>query len=84
MIPAHPDKDIQAALRHAVAWGWRIQTSRGHAWGRLYCPYEDPRCREGDFCIVSIWSTPRSPFNHARALRRVVDQCRGCRGTVAH
>ena len=24
------------------------------------------------FCITSVWSTPRNPGNHARALRRVV------------
>jgi hypothetical protein len=34
-------------------------------------------CRCGEFCITSIWSTPKSPFNHARSLRRVVDKCTG-------
>ncbi len=45
----------------------------GHAWGRMYCPYNDTDCRCGEFCIVSIWSTPRSGSHHARALRRVVE-----------
>lgn len=25
--------------------------------------------------MASIWSTPRNPGNHARRLRRVVDNC---------
>jgi hypothetical protein len=41
----------------------------------MYCPYDDPECRGGEFCIASIWSTPRNPGNHARQLRRVVDNC---------
>ena len=41
----------------------------------IYCPYNDEECRCGEFCITSIWSTPKIPGNHARALRRVVDNC---------
>lgn len=26
-------------------------------------------------CQTSIWSTPRSTGNHARAIRRIVDKC---------
>lgn len=43
--------------------------------GRIYCPYNDEECRCGEFCITSVWSTPKNPGNHARALRRVVDNC---------
>jgi hypothetical protein len=50
----------------------------------MYCPYNDEECRCGEFCVVSIWSTPRNAGNHARALKRVVDNCarnfRGSRG----
>jgi len=46
-----------------------------HAWGKMYCPYNDVECRCGEFCITSIWSTPKNPGNHARQLRRVVDNC---------
>ena len=42
---------------------------------RSYCPYNDAECRCGEFCITSVWSTPKNPGNHARALRRVVDNC---------
>lgn len=72
---AHPSKEIEAALRHAESEGWLVEPGGGHAWGRLYCPYNSAECRCGDFCITSIWSTPRSEGNHARALRRVVDHC---------
>lgn len=73
----HPNKDIEKALRHAEAQGWRIKesTGRGHAWGSLYCPYNDTECRCGEFCITSVWSTPKSPDTHARQLRRVIDNC---------
>jgi hypothetical protein len=74
---AHPNKDIEKAIRHAEDNGWRVKesTGRGHAWGSLYCPYNDAECRCGEFCITSIWSTPKSPDNHSRQLRRVVDNC---------
>ncbi|WP_280551654.1 hypothetical protein [Halomonas sp. 25-S5] len=66
--PRHSKKDIEAALVHAEAQGWRIEPASGHAWGRLYCPHNDSECRCGEFCIVSVWS---------RQLRRVVDNCTG-------
>ncbi|HMC88423.1 MAG TPA: hypothetical protein VKI17_02700, partial [Gemmataceae bacterium] len=39
-------------------------------WGRLYCPAQT---RGG--CIVTVYSTPRVPENHARYIRRRVDAC---------
>lgn len=72
---SHPSKEIEHALRYAEAHGWRIEVDGSHAWGRIYCPYNDEECRCGEFCITSVWSTPRSPENHARALKRVVDHC---------
>ncbi|USX29486.1 hypothetical protein NHH73_14835 [Oxalobacteraceae bacterium OTU3CINTB1] len=73
--PSHPKNEIERALRHAERQGWRVEVGRGHAWGRIYCPYNDRECRCGEFCITSVWSTPKNPGNHARALRRVVDGC---------
>lgn len=73
--PRHPNKDIDAALQYAQSSGWRIERAAGHAWGRMYCPFNSLACRCGEFCVVSIWSTPRNPRNHARQLRRVVDHC---------
>ncbi|MEX2523715.1 MAG: hypothetical protein WD750_02050 [Gammaproteobacteria bacterium] len=73
----HPNKEIEEALAWAEGRGWRIEMAGGHAWGRLYCPWNDPECRCGEFCIVSVWSTPRNPVAHARQIRRVVDHCTG-------
>ncbi len=73
--PAHPKKDVEYALKHAESQGWDVKVGGSHAWGKMYCPYNDDSCRCGRFCIVSIWSTPKNPVNHARDLRRVVDNC---------
>lgn len=67
----HPDKDIEAAVAYAEDQGWRFQKSKGHAWGRLFCPNAD---QSG--CQVSIWSTPKNGVNHARTLVKIVDKCR--------
>ncbi|VVO09250.1 hypothetical protein [Pseudomonas fluorescens] len=72
---SHPKKEIEMALRHAEERGWRIEVGGSHAWGKIYCPFRHDLCRCGEFCITSVCSTPRNPFNHARALRRVVDNC---------
>ncbi|HBP6688244.1 TPA: hypothetical protein L6B04_08240 [Pseudomonas aeruginosa] len=72
---SHPKKEVEEALQHAEAQGWRVEVGGSHAWGRIYCPYNDEECRCGEFCITSVWSTPKNSGNHARALRRVVDNC---------
>ena len=72
---SHPKKEIEAALRHAESQGWRVEVGGSHAWAKIYCPYNDDGCRCGEFCIACIWSTPKNPGNHARAILRVVDNC---------
>lgn len=70
MPERHPNKAIEAALAYARESGWTVIKSTGgsaHAWGMMRCP--------GDCPQVSIYSTPRVPENHARALRRAVDRC---------
>jgi hypothetical protein len=72
----HSKKEIADALDYAEKKGWRVESgSKGHAWGKLYCPYNDVECRCGEYCIISVWSTPKSPGNHARHIKRVVDNC---------
>lgn len=71
----HPQKDVEAALAHAETQGWRIEIGGAHAWGKMYCPYNDEECRCGIHCITSIWSTPKNPGNFAKALRLVVVNC---------
>jgi hypothetical protein len=82
----HPDPTIETALVHAEANGWRIVRSqaRAHCWGRMYCPANDKDCRCGEFCITSIWSTPRDPVKHARQIGRVVDGCTGAPSERRH
>ena len=70
--PKHPNKEIEAAILYAEKNGWVYKTSgkSAHAWGRLLCPLHT---REGH--QMSIWSTPRNPYNHARQIERWVYQC---------
>jgi hypothetical protein len=71
----HPNKEVEAAIQHAEAHGWEVAVGGAHAWGKMYCPYNDKACRCGTFCITSIWSTPKNPGNFAKQLKRVVDNC---------
>ena len=68
---------IEEALRYAEDLGWRVEKagSHAHAWGKMFCPHNDPDCRCGEWCVTSIWSTPKVPENHAKQIRRVVDGC---------
>jgi hypothetical protein len=68
--PAHPNKEIEAVVAYAEAKGWSWTRVSGHAWGKLYCAHHD---RDG--CKVFVWSTPRSPQNHAKDLKRDIDRC---------
>lgn len=70
--PTHPNPAIEAAIQGAEAAGWRYKAAgnSAHAWGRLLCPLED---RSG--CQMSIWSTPRDPWAHARQIERRVRNC---------
>lgn len=72
---SHPKPEIEAALQYAEQNQWRIEVGGSHAWGKIYCPYNDKDCRCGTFCIASIWSTPKNPGNHAKQIRRIVDNC---------
>ncbi|MFL9868275.1 hypothetical protein PQR67_29195 [Paraburkholderia fungorum] len=72
----HSKKEVEAALAYAESHGWHVQgAGKGHAWGKMYCPYNDAECRCGEFCISSVWSTPKNPGNHAKHLKRIVDNC---------
>jgi hypothetical protein len=71
----HPRKEVEQALRYAESQGWRVVIGGSHAWGRMYCPYNRANCRHGEFCIGSIWSTPRNAGDHAQDLQRAIDNC---------
>ncbi|MDB5990981.1 MAG: hypothetical protein JWQ10_2384 [Herbaspirillum sp.] len=72
---SHSKKEIEEALKYAEHNHWRVEVGGGHAWGKIYCPYNDDECRCGEFCITSVWSTPKNASNHAKALKRVIDNC---------
>jgi len=64
--PCHPKKEVNEALDHAEQLGHLVErTASGHKWGRI-------SCAQGH--RVSVWSTPRSPGNHARDLRKWAEQ----------
>lgn len=67
-VDRHPKKEVQDAIEYAESNGWRFEAASGHAWARGYC-----RC--GECRIISVWSTPASPGNHGRQIRRAVDRC---------
>jgi len=72
MRSKHPNKDIEAAVKYAESIGWRYKEAGGsaHAWGRILCSYRE---REG--CSMSIWSTPKNPFRHAKQIKGSVKRC---------
>lgn len=66
-VGKHSKKEVQAALRFAEEHGWSVeQTASGHRWGVAKC---------GHGCELSVWSTPKNPGNHAKAIRRSVERC---------
>lgn len=67
----HPIDDIEDAIKYAEANEWKVkQNKSGYAWGRIFCPGG----KRGD-CIASIWSTPKTPKNHANQIIRKVKKC---------
>lgn len=75
MRKKHSKKEIEAALQYAEEHGWRVEVGGSHAWGKIYCPQNDKNCRCGEFCISSIWSTPKNIATHAKQIKRVIDNC---------
>lgn len=73
----HSKPEVEEALQYVEKHGWRVERGGSHCWGKIYCPYNSKECRGGGFCITSISSTPRSSGNHAKQIRRVVDNCTG-------
>ena len=70
--PTHPNKEVEAAIAYAEAKGWRYKAAgkSAHAWGRLLCPFADTTG-----CRMSVWSTPMSPEDHAKRIRRKAETC---------
>ncbi|MCU4358463.1 hypothetical protein [Acinetobacter ursingii] len=69
----HPNKHIEEAIQYAMENGWYVVESgkSAHSFCRLKCVYGYSEHQ------MSIWSTPKSPENHAKQIRRKADQCKG-------
>jgi hypothetical protein len=63
----HPKKEVRDAVGYAKDHGWDPQPGGSHRWGILWCP--------AHIHFVTVWSTPKDPGNHAKAIRRAVDRC---------
>lgn len=72
----HSKKEVADAIKHAISKGWTVKEGGSHAWGQMYCPHNSEDCRCGAFCRFSISSTPKNAGNHAKQIRRVVDNCK--------
>lgn len=68
--PRHPNAAIEAAVRYAEDHGWTFRKGGGHAFLVGKCP---AKSRDGH--AMSVWSTPKSPENHVKQVRRKVDAC---------
>jgi hypothetical protein len=68
----HSNKPIREAVDYALENGWTLKLAgpRAHVWGVLYCHHAE---RQG--CRRAVYSTPRSPEDHAKDIRRAVDRC---------
>ena len=42
---SHPKSEVEAALVYVEQNGWRVEPGGSHAWGQIYCPYNDKECR---------------------------------------
>lgn len=74
----HPNKEIEEALKEIEKSGWVVKDSgkSAHSWGKIRCPYRDTPCVSNhEWCTSGVWSTPKSPGNHAKSLKRLVNRC---------
>jgi len=71
----HTSKEIEGVLQELEKLGWNLIEGKGHCWGILRCPANDQDCRCGEFCQMSVWSTPKNPQQHAKKLRQKALAC---------
>jgi hypothetical protein len=67
----HPKKEVEKVLVELEALGWTVvrRTGKGHAWGLLRCPQPTEECRCGQYCQMTVNSTPQNAASHAAKLR---------------
>lgn len=72
----HPKKEIEDVLVVLENLGWRIELrGTSHTWGLLKCPKNSSDCRCGQYCQMSIFSTPKNPSTHAAKLKQKAMGC---------
>lgn len=71
----HPSKEIEAVLRELEGLKWTVEPATGHAWGLVRCSENSAECRCGEFCQMSVWSTPKNPQQFAKRLRQKALAC---------
>jgi hypothetical protein len=71
----HTSKEIEKVIQELEALGWELIEGRGHAWGILRCPTNDQECRCGEFCQMSVWSTPKNSQQFAKKIRQKALAC---------
>jgi len=71
-IKKHSNKEIRAALDYALKQGWVIVKAgkSAHAFCKIRCGNPGHETH-----TLSVWSTPKNPTNHARAIIKKVDEC---------
>lgn len=72
IIKKHTNKEVRAAIEYAISKGWIFTAGNGHCFGRLRCGSAD---RAHNQHQLSVFSTPKSPENHAKQIIRFVDKC---------
>jgi hypothetical protein len=66
----HPKREVDAAVKQLFEAKWTFRKGGGHAWGVFQCPEDS---REG--CQISVWSTPKSPENHGKQIKKALEKC---------
>ncbi|MFC0139013.1 hypothetical protein ACFFJN_02125 [Erwinia mallotivora] len=72
MSRKHKNRQIQQAIEFAIDHGWILIAAgkSAHCFAKLRCGV--PGHQEH---MMSIWSTPGNPLNHAKQIVRKVSQC---------
>ena len=70
----HSKKEVAEVIEYAIKNGWSFVPPEGHAFGILRCP-TNKKCRNGHYCQLSVYSTPKSSLNHARRIKDAIDNC---------
>ncbi|MDC9607160.1 hypothetical protein WDV76_03880 [Xenorhabdus griffiniae] len=62
------------AIAYALSKGWRWEKrGDGHTFGYLYCTADSGGKHEEIKCMVAVFSTPKNPTNHAKKIRKTID-----------